>query len=228
LLPHIFSHKLFTHSVDYKDILKMEQGTQAFITPHPVVAEFDPSLANLKSKLNGWIGGALRTPDIAAGLRTLCEQLEAATLLGLLSLPNRFRAAQPDHYARRLVYADPATGVSVIAMVWAPGQSTPLHDHSGLWGVEAVLSGEIESVPFDLIGQQNEQYTFRAGPVERVPKGSTSYLIPPFEHHMTRNVSNEVAISLNIYGGEMQACNIFLPTGSGTYSRQRRVLSYSD
>ena len=120
------------------------------------------------------------------------------------------------------------TGVSVLAMVWAPGQSTPLHDHSGLWGVEAVLAGEIESVPFELIGQQDGQYSFRALPVERVPAGSTSYLTPPFEYHITRNMSQQVAITLNIYGGEMPACNIFLPSGSGTYIRQRRALTYSD
>jgi predicted metal-dependent enzyme (double-stranded beta helix superfamily) len=205
----------------------MEQS-QTFIPSRPVVAEFDASLANLKAKLGGWIGNALRTPDITSGLSLLCRQLEAATLLGLISLPHRFRIVQADHYARRLVYADPSTGVSVLAMVWAPGQSTPLHDHSGLWGVEAVLAGEIEDVPFQLIGQKNGQHHFRACQPERMPLGSTSYLIPPFEHHITRNVSQQVAITLNIYGGEMPECSIFLPSGSGTYTRQRRALSYTN
>jgi predicted metal-dependent enzyme (double-stranded beta helix superfamily) len=147
---------------------------------------------------------------------------------GIISLPDRFRAVQPDRYARRLLYDDPGTGVSVLAMVWAPGQSTALHDHSGRWGVEAVLAGEIETVPFELIGKQNAKYFFEARPAERLPAGSTSYLIPPFEHHITRNVSQQVAITLNIYGGEIPACNIFLPTGYGPYVRQRRALSYSD
>jgi predicted metal-dependent enzyme (double-stranded beta helix superfamily) len=151
-----------------------------------------------------------------------------AILLGLISLPDRFRAVQPDRCARRLIYEDPSSGVSVLAMVWAPGQSTPLHDHSGLWGVEAVLAGEIETVPFELIGQQSGHYHFQARPAERVAVGSTSYVMPPFEHHVTRNVSQRVAITLNIYGGEMPACNIFLPTGSGAYIRQRRALSYTD
>jgi predicted metal-dependent enzyme (double-stranded beta helix superfamily) len=113
-------------------------------------------------------------------------------------------------------------------MVWAPGQATPLHDHSGLWGVEAVLAGEIENVPFNLIAQQNGLYHFQARPVERAAAGSTGYLLPPFEHHITRNVSQAVAITLNIYGGHMPACNIFLPIGPGSYVRQRRELSYSD
>jgi 3-mercaptopropionate dioxygenase len=206
----------------------MEQESQALITSRPFLTEFDASSMNLESKLARWIGKALAARDRTNGLSLLCRELELAISRGLISLPDRLCAVQPGHYARRLVYDDPVTGVCVLAMVWAPGQSTPLHDHSGLWGVEAVLAGEIESLPFELIGQQDGQYSFRALPVERVPTGSTSYLMPPFEYHITRNVSQQVAITLNIYGGEMPACNIFLPSGSGTYIRQRRALTCSD
>jgi 3-mercaptopropionate dioxygenase len=206
----------------------MGPGSQGFITSTAAVAEFDASLADLESNLGEWIANALHAPDITAGLSLLCQKLERAILRGHISLPDRLRAVQPDHYARRLVYDDPTTGVSVLAMVWAPGQSTPLHDHSGLWVVEAVLAGEIESVPFELIGEQNGKHFFDARPAERLAAGSTSYLIPPFEHHITRNVSRQVAITLNIYGGEMPACNVFLPTGTGPYMRQRRALSYSN
>jgi 3-mercaptopropionate dioxygenase len=206
----------------------MGHGSQAFISSRASVVEFDAPIANLESNLRVWIGSALREPDMTAGLSLLCQKLEWAISRGHISLPDRLRAVQPDHYARRLVYDDPATGVSVLAMVWAPGQSTPLHDHSGLWVVEAVLAGEIESVPFELIGEQNGNHFFDARTAERLPAGSTSYLIPPFEHHVTRNVSQQVAITLNIYGAQMPACNVFLPTGSGAYIRQRRALSYSD
>jgi 3-mercaptopropionate dioxygenase len=206
----------------------MEWSSQEFIAPRAVVAHFDASLANLESNLRAWIGDAVRAADLTAGLSLLCQKLELAISRGLISLPDRFGVVQRDHYARRLVYQDPATGVSVLAMVWAPGHSTPLHDHSGLWGVEAVLAGEIEAVPFKLTAQQSGKYFFDARPAERLQAGSTSYLIPPFEHHITRNVSRHAAITLNIYGGEMPACNIFLPAGSGSYVRERRALSYSD
>jgi 3-mercaptopropionate dioxygenase len=206
----------------------MAHGSQAFTTPPAVVGQFNTSFGNLESNLRLWIGDALRAPDIATGLSRLCLKLELAIARNLISLPDRLRVVQLDHYARRLVYDDPATGVSVLAMVWAPGHSTPLHDHSGLWGVEAVLAGEIETVPFELAGQQNDKYFFDARPAERLRAGATGYLIPPFEHHITRNVSRQVAITLNIYGGAMPACNIFLPTGDGSYIRQSRALSYSE
>jgi predicted metal-dependent enzyme (double-stranded beta helix superfamily) len=206
----------------------VEHQSEAYTKSGAFVMDLDASLAILESKLEQWIGRALAAPNLTTGLSLLCRDLEVAILRSRIALPDRLCAVQPDHYARRLVYEDPTSGVSVLAMVWAPGQSTPLHDHSGQWVVEAVLAGEIENVPFELTGQESSEYYFHARPTERVPAGSTSYLMPPFEHHVTRNVSQRVAITLNIYGGEMPACNVFLPTGYGTYIRQRRALSYSD
>jgi 3-mercaptopropionate dioxygenase len=204
----------------------MERETQAIITAQPVSGDFDPALLELKSNLRAWIGTALRDPSRKRGLRGLCQELERATSRGSITLPERFCEIRPDRYARRLVYEDPSSRVMVMAMVWAPGQGTPLHDHAGLWGVEAVLCGAVESVPFDLFGEQNGEYYFHAQPTERLAAGSAGYLLPPFEHHVTRNASQEVAITLNIYGGPMPACNIFLPTGFGAYARQRRALSF--
>jgi len=206
----------------------MDQGSQAFATVPLPAPEFEPAFADLQTNLSAWIGAALRAPYLTAGLTRLCQELEQAIARGLISLPDRFRVVQPTGYARRLVFDEASTGACVLAMVWAPDQSTPLHDHAGLWGVEAVLAGEIESVPFNLYARQNGQYYFHARPAERLGAGSTSCVVPPFEHHITRNVSQEVAITLNIYGGEMPACNIFLPTGPGAYVRQRRALSYSN
>jgi predicted metal-dependent enzyme (double-stranded beta helix superfamily) len=210
----------------------VNHASEALIKARTLITDFDVPLANLKSILEVCIGNAFAAPDLTTRLGLLCRELELAISRGRISLPDRFRTARSDRYARRLVCEDPATGVSVLAMVWGPGQSTPLHDHSGLWGVEAVLAGEIESLPFELIGQQLGQqrgeYYFHPRPAERLPAGSTTYLMPPFEHHITRNVSQRPAVTLNIYGGEMAACNVFLPTGSGTYTRQSRVLSYTD
>ncbi len=34
---------------------------------------------------------------------------------------------------------DPLKRFEVLALVWKDGQSTPLHDHDGTWGVEGVF-----------------------------------------------------------------------------------------
>jgi predicted metal-dependent enzyme (double-stranded beta helix superfamily) len=207
----------------------MEHRSRRGFAAIPVgAAESEAPLTDLTWNFGCWIGKALAEPDLATGLNLLRHELQQAILHGRMSLPERFRVVQPDHYARRLLYYDPSARVSVLAMVWAPGQGTPLHDHSGLWVLEAVVAGEMESVRVDLTGEQNGQYYFQPRPAVREQKGATSFLIPPFEHHIMRNASQQVAVTLNVYGGELSACNVFVPTESGSYVRQRRALSYSD
>ena len=49
--------------------------------------------------------------------------------------PQHYRA-DPDHYARNLIFEAMGDGLSLYALVWSPGQWTPVHDH-GSWGVGA-------------------------------------------------------------------------------------------
>jgi hypothetical protein len=51
--------------------------------------------------------------------------------------------SDPAHYARNLVYAAPDASLSLYALVWSPGQWTPVHDHC-CWGVVGVLEGVLE------------------------------------------------------------------------------------
>ena len=48
--------------------------------------------------------------------------------------------ADPHHYQQYLLYADPQERFSVVSFVRAPGQSTPIHDHT-VWGLMGVLRG---------------------------------------------------------------------------------------
>ena len=43
-------------------------------------------------------------------------------------------------YARNAIHLGDADGVSLFALVWLPGQWTPIHDH-GTWGVVGILEG---------------------------------------------------------------------------------------
>src|SRR5882724_5160113 len=61
-----------------------------------------------------------------------------------VQLPAAVFEADETHYARRLLHLSDEHGYSVIAMTWAPGQGTLIHDHAGLWCVEGVWSGALE------------------------------------------------------------------------------------
>src|ERR1700756_422335 len=56
--------------------------------------------------------------------------------------PQHYRS-DTNHYARNLVYDAPDGSLSLYALVWSPGQWTPVHDH-GSWGVVGILEGVLE------------------------------------------------------------------------------------
>lgn len=77
-----------------------------------------------------------------------CVQALAPTMMELISHaegflePEHYRA-NPAHYSRNLIYSGEDTGLSLYALVWSPGQWTPVHDH-GSWGGGGVVEGLLE------------------------------------------------------------------------------------
>ena len=160
---------------------------------------------------------------ITASLRASLARLIAEQRV---QLPAAVFQADPDRYARRLLHLSEQHGYSVIAMTWAPGQGTPIHDHAGLWCVEGVWRGALEVTPYDLLEEVDGEARFRPQKTIHAGCGSTGSLIPPFEYHTILNPSDEAtAVSLHIYRGAMTSCSVFRPDGSGWYARDQRQLS---
>ncbi|NUS37403.1 MAG: cysteine dioxygenase family protein [Lysobacter sp.] len=140
-------------------------------------------------------------------------------------LPECVHEPITDHYARRELYRSGAHGYSVVAMTWAPGQGTPVHDHAGLWCVEGVWHGELEIVQYELLERAGDRCRFRAAGGMHAGPGSAGSLIPPHEFHTIRNASPDgIAISLHIYKGPMDHCTTFLPAGDEWYVRAAKTL----
>jgi predicted metal-dependent enzyme (double-stranded beta helix superfamily) len=172
---------------------------------------------------------AVQLADVPAIAERIKEELEAFAAGGRM-LPARFRAATADHYCRRLLHRDPELGFTAVVMTWGPGQQTALHDHAGIWCVEAVVEGEMEVRRYELVERQDDLCRF----VERghvlAGVGSAGALIPPFEYHVLANAHpDEVALTLHVYGGEMSHCSVFEPLAgdlAGRFRRTERALSY--
>lgn len=158
------------------------------------------------------------------------RELRALAAAGALALPERLMRPCETSYARHLVHLDPVGRYSALAMVWGPGQGTPLHDHDGLWGVEIVVAGEIEAEMYrhcgtDLDGAER----FERLSVDRGGPGATGTLAPPLEYHTMRNPSaSEKAVTLHVYGGELTRCRVFHPLGDGRYRAEPRRLALSE
>ena len=143
------------------------------------------------------------------------------------SLPEAARALKTDGYARHLLYQDPAERYEMIVMAWSPGQSTPVHDHSGIWCVEGVLEGVIDVTRFDLTGMEGSRARMLQTEVIHAGLGQCGALIPPLEYHRIANPYERAAYSLHVYGGRMSSCRVFTPSGDGVYDVAVRPLGYS-
>ncbi len=170
---------------------------------------------------------ALEDPEaIAERLKLdLSDLIEA----GAIRLPESLKRVSPDSYARRLLHRDAEAGFTVVVMTWGPAQRTPLHDHAGIWCVEGVVEGRMEVEQFELVEEEDDRCRFESrGHVVAGP-GSSGALIPPFEYHVLANASDEArAVTLHVYGGEMDHCCAYEPRPDGSYERTSKSLGYAD
>ncbi|MEM9290372.1 MAG: cysteine dioxygenase family protein [Acidobacteriota bacterium] len=169
---------------------------------------------------------ALGEPQAIAD--TMQARLSELILSGAIRLPDELREPANGHYARRLLYRSPRWGYVVVAMVWGPGQATPLHDHAGTWCVEGVLEGRIQVTRYDLKERDQSLCRFERHETLYTGIGTAGALIPPFEYHTLANDrSRRSSITIHVYGEDMQACTIFEPQErEGWYREQVKPLSY--
>jgi predicted metal-dependent enzyme (double-stranded beta helix superfamily) len=147
---------------------------------------------------------------------------------GSLTLPDSYRSARGDTYARRLLHRDPSGGYTMVVMTWGPGQKTALHDHAGIWCVECVVDGNMEVAQYDLTSEKDGAFHFERRNHLVAGKGTAGCLIPPFEYHTLGNAAETASVTLHVYGGEMDHCHVFEPAPDGSYRRVRKDLSYHD
>ncbi len=175
---------------------------------------------------------AVRLGEVAAITDRIKDTLESFIPSEGLIFPDRFRKTKPESYSRRLLYRDAELGFTAVVMTWAPGQKTALHDHAGIWCVEGVLEGEMEVERFELLGEPAPGvFHFEARECLRADAGSAGALIPPLEHHTLANpTADRVALTLHVYGGEMDHCTVFEPVDpqAGIYQSKVRSLCYDE
>ena len=130
-------------------------------------------------------------------------QLVAAQLRGRLPGPDVLTAAEragdPATYRCHVLHTEPDGSFSVTAMVWRPGQVTPVHDHV-TWCVFGVVQGVEYEELYTL--SADGRYLTEAGQNASQP-GEVSGFAPPGDIHRVRNVGDGIAISLHVYGADI-------------------------
>jgi len=162
------------------------------------------------------------TERVKTELQGLCGRTAEA-------LPASYREPLPECYARRLLHRDADQRYTVVVMTWGPGQQTALHDHAGIWCVECVLQGELNVTQYELLERTAGQYRFLERQSVAATVGDAGCLIPPYEYHVLANrLADRTTITMHVYGGEMDHCNLFLPQTGGWWEPSTRRLDYHE
>jgi 3-mercaptopropionate dioxygenase len=114
-------------------------------------------------------------------------------------LTNEQRVGDPRGYRSYPLHIEPDGTFSVVALVWRPGQVTPIHDHV-TWCVFAVIQGmeHEELYEFD----EERDCLVEAG-TKTNDAGDVSGFAPPGDIHRVRNVGDDTAISIHVYGTDV-------------------------
>ena len=109
------------------------------------------------------------------------------------------RVGDPAAYRQHLLHVAGDGAFSLVALVWLPGQATPIHDHLA-WCVVGVHEGA------------EHEIRYRARPDGLlVPTGSAvahagdvDGLLPPGDIHRVTNTAPVTTISLHVYGVDVR------------------------
>ena len=106
-------------------------------------------------------------------------------------------------YRPHLLHVTPCRRLSVVSLVWLPGQHTPIHDHVS-WCVVGVYRGVEREDRYRVVDAGGERCLQPAGSVEARP-GHVEVLVPPASDiHAVTAAGAEKTISIHVYGADIE------------------------
>ncbi len=149
---------------------------------------------------------------------------QAATFLQ----PEHYRSSAAS-YSRNLIFNAPDASLSLYAIVWLPGQWTPVHDH-GSWGVVGVVEGVLEERSYVRLSPDrgaDSDIELARGGVILLRRGAVTSFVPNPDHIHVTGVPAERprAVSLHLYGRTMSDFNIY---DVAARSRRRIAVAYNE
>jgi len=153
------------------------------------------------------------TPEPADCVLALAPlMLDLIEQAGTFLAPQHYRSSDAG-YTRNLVFSAPDDSLSLYAIVWLPGQWTPVHDH-GSWGVVGVVEGVLEERSYVRLSPDrgaDEDIELARGGTVLLRHGAVTSFVPNPDHIHVTGVPAERprAVSLHLYGRMMSDFNIY-------------------
>lgn len=151
---------------------------------------------NVLDAMAGGISAALRASqgDPSAAVAEVIGQYAADPLL----LLGRDYPCRAETYIRHLLHEDAEEGWAVAALVWRPGQMSPVHAHKA-WCAVGVHRGVLTETFYDLPAQDGAMPAL-SGIALRRPGDITFGPARPDAIHRLANLGTETAVSIHAYG----------------------------
>jgi predicted metal-dependent enzyme (double-stranded beta helix superfamily) len=112
------------------------------------------------------------------------------------------REPDPSRYRQHILHVEEDGRFSVVALVWLPGQETPVHDHIA-WCVVGIHQGRESEVQYQVVRDGHDQYLLAIGE-STLGEGTVSVLQPPGDIHTVYNPGPGLAVSIHICGGDVR------------------------
>jgi 3-mercaptopropionate dioxygenase len=118
-------------------------------------------------------------------------------------LAHEHQLGSREGYRQHLLHVSEDRRLSVVALVWLPGQRTPIHDHVS-WCVVGVYRGAEHETHYRL---SETGGTPRLVPTTKfqAPAGHVEALVPPSENiHSVAAAGDQKTISIHVYGADIE------------------------
>ena len=111
----------------------------------------------------------------------------------------------PEIYTRNLVARNEQ--FEMLVLCWGAGQQSPIHDHAGQHCFMAVLDGRIEELQYD--SPSGAARPLRATGKRVFEPGQVAYIHDRIALHRVRPFGGQPAVSLHLYAGPIDVCQVF-------------------
>lgn len=110
---------------------------------------------------------------------------------------------QPETYRRHILFADPDRRFTILALVWRPGQETPIHGHRA-WGAVGVYEGEPTVTIYDCTEVEGGGRAACLQSELRCAPGDTTFVQPGYgDVHRICNATEDRVLTIHVYGRDL-------------------------
>ena len=185
-------------------------------------AALAPNLRRLRDAVGGF-AALLRATSVEARILDAGASLLRDLVAHDDWLPDAYARPDARRFQQHLLHCDSAERFSIVSFVWAPGQATPVHDHT-VWGLVGVLRGAELSQGYVRRGER----LVPDGPVRRLDAGQVEAVSPRLGdiHQVCNALTDRTSVSIHVYGGDIGAIRRTAYDGDGR--RRPFVSGYSN